>query len=374
MDLNNSILLKAVVLFLAFIAVYLVVLSFYCRKSKYLSKREKAIIKISSYTAQGNMKKLKKSLNCALNNKSLTVNEIKEILVQLYAYTGFPRSLNAINTFMSIMDERKSKGINDTIGEEAKDLSSREDKNKYGENVRTELTGVSLKAGFQEFTPAIDNFLKEHLFADIFARGVLSYQDREMATISALSSLKGVESQLKSHIMIGINTGISYKKLKDLMFLNCSGWGYRSLKEVMKGKRVDGGNFAPIDTVMGQGEINPYSKFFTGRTYLKNLVGGDNIYDDISIGNVVFEPSARTNWHKHTKGQILLVLSGEGRYQERGKEIRKLTKGDVVEIPANVEHWHGASPNSWFTHISIMVDTKNNGSTWLEAVGDGEYK
>lgn len=99
---------------------------------------------------------------------------------------------------------------------------------------------------------------------------------------------------------------------------------------------------APIDTVFEQGEPNPYGKFFTGQTYLKRLSANDNVWNS-SLANVTFEPKARTNWHKHSGGQILLVLDGEGRYQERGKEVQIIKKGDVVRIPLNVEHWHGAA-------------------------------
>ena len=92
------------------------------------------------------------------------------------------------------------------------------------------------------------------------------------------------------------------------------------------------------------------------------------------IGNVTFEPGARTNWHKHSGGQILLVLGGEGRYQERGEEIQILHKGDVVRIPPQAEHWHGAAPDSWFTHISVETNVPDNQTTWLEPVNDKEYK
>ena len=121
-----------------------------------------------------------------------------------------------------------------------------------------------------------------------------------------------------------------------------------------------------------KGKINPYNKYFTGTTYLYRLSENDNIWNS-SIANVTFEPKARTNWHKHSGGQILLVTSGEGRYQEKGKPARILKKGDVVRIPLNVEHWHGAAPDSWFSHISIETNLPDNATTWLEPVTDKEY-
>lgn len=132
-------------------------------------------------------------------------------------------------------------------------------------------------------------------------------------------------------------------------------------------------NKAPIDTVFGQGEINPYGKFFTGQTYLKRLSANDEVWNS-SLANVTFEPGARTHWHKHSGGQILLVLSGEGRYQERGGNVQILHKGDVVRIAPDVEHWHGAAPDSWFTHISVEANLPGNATDWLEPVNDQEYK
>ena len=128
-----------------------------------------------------------------------------------------------------------------------------------------------------------------------------------------------------------------------------------------------------IEQPFAMGDVNPYGKFFTGTTHLNMLVTKDDTFNS-SIGNVTFDAGARTNWHKHSGGQILLVTAGEGRYQEKGKDIQILKKGDVVKIPPNAEHWHGAAPNSMFAHISIEPNIPNNETTWLEPVTDKEYK
>lgn len=129
---------------------------------------------------------------------------------------------------------------------------------------------------------------------------------------------------------------------------------------------------APIDTVFAQGEPNPYGKYFTGQFYLTMLSENDSTFN-ASIGNVMFEPNSRTFWHKHTGGQILLVISGEGCYQERGQKVRIIKKGDVVRIAPNVEHWHGAGINTWMTHISVETNVPNNRSEWLEPVSDKDF-
>lgn len=111
---------------------------------------------------------------------------------------------------------------------------------------------------------------------------------------------------------------------------------------------------------------------FTGTAWLQMLVNNDSIYNT-SIGNVTFEPGARTNWHKHPGGQILLVTDGKGYYQEKGKPAQLIQKGDVVRIPPDTEHWHGASSGSSLTHIAISPKTDKGSVVWLLPVTDEEY-
>ena len=188
-------------------------------KSGGLNAKQEKIVPIAAFTANGDLQKLKTALNEGLD-AGLTVNEIKEILVQLYAYAGFPRSLNGINTFMAVMDERQKKGIKDEIGKEASPLPPDMNKDEYGAKVRAKLGGTEVippPSGYQLFVPAIDTFLKEHLFADIFARDNLDYQSRELATISALANMKGVNPQLQFHLGAAMNTGLTEAQMKDFI-------------------------------------------------------------------------------------------------------------------------------------------------------------
>lgn len=180
-----------------------------------LTAKKQAIIPIAAFTANGDMERLKPALVAGLD-AGLTVNEIKEILIQLYAYCGFPRSLNGINAFMEVMKAREAEGIKDTVGKEASPLPKDMDRDAYGAKVRRELMGVTEEPpaqGYQLFTPAIDTYLKEHLFADIFARDVLNHEERELVTISALAAMKGTEGQLKFHLGAAMNTGLSADQL-----------------------------------------------------------------------------------------------------------------------------------------------------------------
>jgi 4-carboxymuconolactone decarboxylase len=183
-----------------------------------LNPQQENLVKISSLTATGNIEQLKIQLHQGLDN-GLSINEIKEALVQLYAYCGFPRSLNSINTFKTVLDERKNKGISDNEGKKIIVENNPPDKYEQGRKVLEALskTPQSKPApGFGEFAPRIDAFLKEHLFADIFASDVLSFQQRELVTIAALASIEGLEAQLQAHIGMGKNTGITEKQLSEI--------------------------------------------------------------------------------------------------------------------------------------------------------------
>jgi 4-carboxymuconolactone decarboxylase len=186
-----------------------------------LTAEEQSIVTISALTAVGDLEHLKTQLDNGLD-AGLTVNEIKEVLVQLYAYAGFPRSLNAVNTFMGVMEERKAKGRKDTYGNEASPVANPADKYERGRKTLETLTKtpqVKPAPGFGEFAPRADAFLKEHLFADIFDSDVLTYQQRELATIAALASMGGVAPQLQSHLTMGMNTGLRESQLKQVFTL-----------------------------------------------------------------------------------------------------------------------------------------------------------
>ena len=114
------------------------------------------------------------------------------------------------------------------------------------------------------------------------------------------------------------------------------------------------------------------AEYFTGNAWLNIIVPQDET-GSYAIGNVIFEPGSRNNWHTHPAGQIILITDGKGYYQEKGSTARLLTKGDVIVIPSHVEHWHGAARDSNLTHIVITNNTKQGAVKWLEPVSDEEY-
>lgn len=180
-----------------------------------LDRKEQSIVAISVFTAIGDLPGLSRSLHAGLD-AGLSINEIKEVLVHLYAYCGFPRSIRGLQTFMDVLEVRSTKGILDSVGKFPSPAITAGSKYDRGRKILGELTRTPQNpstAGYGSFAPVIDTFLKEHLFADIFERDVLSFSQRELVTISVLSAIGGVEPMLRSHMSICLNVGISPQEL-----------------------------------------------------------------------------------------------------------------------------------------------------------------
>jgi len=186
--------------------------------SKELTTKQQRIIPIVAYTATGELQQLKPALNEGLEAE-LTINEIKEVIVHLYAYCGFPRSIRGLQAFMEVLDERKAKGIIDETGAEAQ-VNDERSKYERGKENLEKLIGRPLtgpQSGYATFAPVIEIFLKEHLFADIFDRDILTFAERELVTISVLSSIGGVEPMLRSHLAICLNLGYTPEQLNEFI-------------------------------------------------------------------------------------------------------------------------------------------------------------
>jgi len=347
-----------------------------------LDKKQKSIVLISAFTAKGDQLKLQKALHDGLD-AGLTVSEVKEVLVQLYAYAGFPRSLNALHTLMEVLKERKQKGINDVQGKDPKPLPTNKSKLQFGTEMQTKLVGQPVKGEVYTFAPAIDQFLKEHLFADIFGRDNLDWKTREIATISALAGLGGAENQLRSHFNVGIYNGLTEAQLGELVTIIQTKVSAKDgiaangvLQTVLKKNptatvthQTNNNNKLPEHIFPTGNKIT--NNNFIGNAFLQELVTTDSS-NKTQVGNVTFEPGARTNWHYHPAGQILLVIDGVGYYQEKDQPKKILRKGDVVKCSPNIPHWHGASVESSFVQVAITGREKGE-TVWLQPVTDGEY-
>lgn len=201
-----------------------------------LNAKQQAIISISAVTAKGDLSKLEVELNKGLN-AGLTVNQIKEAIMHLYAYAGFPRSLRGLQTFIIVMDKREAQGILDEMGAEASQINDVRSKYERGKAILEELTGVpetGPKTGYAAFSPTIEIFLKEHLFADIFERDVLTYAERELVTVSTLSGIGGAEPMLRSHLNLCLNVGLTPNQLQQFVEVIKTTVGKKEAKAAQK--------------------------------------------------------------------------------------------------------------------------------------------
>lgn len=330
-----------------------------------LTPRQKHLATIAALEAQGDLVRLKPALVEALNG-GLTVNEIKEALSQLYAYTGFPRSLNALGVLQQVLSESPFKENEGTPWTRPAVWDDAQKALKQGTEVQTSLFGPVKN----EFSPQSDYYLKAHLFGDIFAGEQLIACDREIITVAALSALKGTELQLVAHKKAAVKAGNTQEQIDALCrFLSEKGLSQSNAAADAQAGCWPKGN--PNDA---------YAQYFTGHSYLapitpKNFVTSETTKTALPISNVTFEPGCRNNWHiHHGARQILICVSGEGIYQEWGQPAIRLHAGDIIDIPEGVKHWHGATAGSWFQHLASHVHVADPESNeWLEPVNDEQY-
>lgn len=184
--------------------------------SETLNGRQQAIVPIAAFGAMGDMAKLNVALNHGLD-AGLTVSDAREILVQLYAYAGFPRSLNALGELMKVVEARKQRGIQDAAGSApSRPIPKGDALLAAGTANQTKLSGAPVEGPLFDFAPVANEYLRSHLFGDIFERDNLDWQSRELATVGMLSALPGAESQLQAHIRISMNVGLTAGQLRQL--------------------------------------------------------------------------------------------------------------------------------------------------------------
>lgn len=184
--------------------------------SEHLSAKQQAIPLMAAAMAASNMPQLNTALNRGLD-AGLTISEAKEILVQLYAYTGFPRSLNALGELMKVVEVRKQRGIQDAPGRApSRPIPTGEALVVAGQANQTRISGGPVKGPVMDFAPVINQYLQAHLFGDIFERDNLDWQSRELATVGALAATPGVEAQLRSHMAASRRVGLTTDQLRQL--------------------------------------------------------------------------------------------------------------------------------------------------------------
>ena len=236
-----------------------------------------------------------------------------------------------------------------------------------------------------DFAPEFAHYNDDVLFGENWNNEDIDLKTRCLLTVTTLMAQGITDSSLMHHIQNAKAHGVTREELVAAIthVAFYAGWPkawatFRLAKEVYTDGADDSAAADSPEShgsIFGLGEPNDaYAQYFTGQSYLKNLTAPG---DYLPIHNVTFEPGCRNNWHIHTAtsggGQVLICVDGFGWYQEEGKPAQALKPGDIVEIPANVKHWHGARRDSWFSHVAFGYPGENCGNEWCEPVDDDTY-
>ena len=239
------------------------------------------------------------------------------------------------------------------------------------------------RASLGEFAPKFAQLNDDVLFGEVWSREKqLSLRDRSLVTVVALMAQGLTDSSFRYHLESAKKNGISKTEIAEILTHAAfyAGWpkawaAFRMAKEVWAEdvSIADGKTIHANAMIFPIGQPNDaFAKYFIGQSYLAPIST-----EQVGIYNVTFEPGCRNNWHVHHAqkggGQILICVSGRGFYQEWGKAAVELTPGDCINIPVGVKHWHGAAPDSWFSHLAVEVPGEGCSNEWLEAVNDDAY-
>jgi quercetin dioxygenase-like cupin family protein/alkylhydroperoxidase/carboxymuconolactone decarboxylase family protein YurZ len=321
-----------------------------------LTPKQEALCRIAAFTARGDMPSLEQALNTGFD-AGLTINEAREAVVQLYAYCGFPRCLNSLSAVGRVLEDRGKQGKPLVQGRNNTLIPG--GKTSYDIGSENQLTLFNMPQGdlLTRNAPSdqiVNYYLRAHLFGDIFARDILDWPTRELVTISALSAMQGVEGQLGGHQAGGVSAGLTQEQVN-------------AIGTIVQ-KALSTGNEQRIirrpDMTAGPGG----NDHFTGDVVVRFIYMPDS-ETNVSAAYVTFEPGARSNWHIHGTGQRLVITEGVCWTQNEDGSKVVANAGDVVICPAGVKHWHGASPDSWMTHLALT----GSGVEWLERVTDEQY-
>ncbi len=233
-----------------------------------------------------------------------------------------------------------------------------------------------------EFAPDFAHYNDDVLFGENWNNGDIDVKTRSIITVVALMASGITDSSLKFHLQNAKNHGVTQKEIAAIITHTAfytgwpKGWAVFNLaKEVWYVEPESDSEKAKhqASMIFPIGEPNTaFAKYFIGQSYLAPIST-----EQVGIHNVTFEPKCRNNWHVHHAseggGQILVCVAGRGYYQEWGKPAVEMKPGDCINIPAGVKHWHGAAPDSWFSHLAVEVPGKDASNEWLEPVSDGEY-
>lgn len=340
-----------------------------------LDNKLRELIVIVVQTVNHSLHALKRHIEAGIV-VGLSPTEIKEAIYQCSPYVGLAKVEDAVIVMNSVFNHENISLLPQPLQEETRF--------EKGFAVQSLAFGKEhIQAGHDQAPQElkhIQQYLSEHCFGDFYTREGLDLKIRELLTFVMLATLGGCENQLRAHTGANIRVGNTREILIETI-TQCQPYiGFpRTLNAIAiineVTKKVEECKIDREES-LGPGAIYPlgdkndaYADYFVGQSYLYPLTT-----TGVAVSNVTFEPGCRNNWHiHHLGGQILLVTGGMGYYQEWGKPVQILKAGDVVNILAEVKHWHGAMKNSWFSHLSIAVPVEGATNEWLEPVDDEHY-
>ena len=253
-------------------------------------------------------------------------------------------------------------------------------------NACKKITQTAGRDKLGDFAPEFAHFNDDILFGENWNNQDIDTKTRSIITVVALVSQGITDNSLKYHLQNAKNHGVTKSEISAIITNTAfySGWPkawatFNLAKEVWKEPSKSSDNKISEKDKYAQsimfpiGEPNTaFAKYFIGQSYLAPVSS-----EQVKMFNVTFEPKCRNNWHIHKAktggGQILIAVGGRGYYQEWGKKPIEMNPGDVINIPVNVKHWHGAAPDSWFSHLAVEVEGNETSNEWLEPVSDEEY-
>ena len=244
------------------------------------------------------------------------------------------------------------------------------------------ITQTAGQTQLGDLAPKFAELNDDVLFGEVWNRPGLRAHDRSMVTVATLVGKGIIDSSLSHHLQFAKSNGVTRTEISETLthIAFYAGWpnawgAFRLAKDIWRDETTNEDAKAAFqhEMIFPIGEPNTeYAKYFKGKSYLARVSASQ-----IPFSNVTFEPRCRNNWHIHhaTKGggQTLVCVAGRGWYQEEGKPARMMKPGDVVHIPANVKHWHGAASDSWFAHLAFEIPGENTSNEWLEEMTDQEY-
>ncbi len=349
-----------------------------------LSDEDKTLISIVSLVTQGSGELLKQEIASALS-ESISPEQIQEAVYHCAPYVGSAKAAEGAAVMQEVFKEQNISLPLNTQGTVTEDTRFEEGLDAqaaiFGEVMR------ELAAAGPDQMVRSSRYLVENCFGDYYTRGALDLDTRELLTMCILVNL-GTEGQLQSHIMGNTAMGKSREEIEQAIYQCLPYAGYPRLLNALSvlNETIPAEETVEADTDIGtdtivepqhlfdKGEANPFADVFTGQTYLSFIVPNEEVFNSPSISNVTFEPCARTDWHSHDGGQILLVTEGRGYYQEEGKEPMVMLPGDVIMAEPGVKHWHGAAEGGWFAHLAMSTNPENSGVNWMEPVDDSVYQ